>query len=400
MSSQFYTSIIEEEKKRFGITNERLKTAARVISSSYSKNSLKKGSTHLDYSNPECRCAYVYKYANLHAGMVTKYFRKFIRKKEIRNHFQRGIKICSLGGGPGTDIIGIFKALGVIPYFQHRINQVSVLDICGGWSNTFENIISCLLTGKVKDVPETFVSSKKFKHELIEVDLLRSLPENVVEIISNADIISMVKFMSVILAKEGCLDALKVLGNLFKPGAIVLFIDNYQGNVFESIKDILNQTGLEIVLGPLHEVYIKHTKQQNEEIYGCLAQTVARISVVGLVKRDIKSVPEIFCSLRDASHSSWCKQDSVSSDEDESTESTLNTYCDKFVQTELEDCSSNLFKNPMQQASLHCEVEELSALMEALLDLLEVIKEVKKSNIQPKHICCHCHSKLHFMKNA
>ncbi|CAL1296404.1 unnamed protein product [Larinioides sclopetarius] len=210
MSSEFYTSIIEEEKKRFGITNEKLKIAARLISSSYSKKSLKKGSTHLDYSYPECRCAYVYKYANLHAGMITKYFRKFIKKKEIKNNFQRGIKICSLGGGPGTDIIGIFKALAVMPYFHHRINRVSVLDICGDWSNTFENIILSLLAGKVKDVPETFISSKKFRHELVEVDLLQELPENVVEIISNADIISMVKFMSVILAREGCMDALKI----------------------------------------------------------------------------------------------------------------------------------------------------------------------------------------------
>lgn len=215
MSSEFYTSIIEEERKTFGITREELKIAVRVIGSSYSKDSLKNGSTHLNYNNPEYRCAYLYKYANLHTSMVTKYFRKFIRKKEVRNNFKKDIKICSLGGGPGTDIIGIFKALAVMPHFHQRINQVSVLDICSGWCSTFENIISGVLKGKVSLIPETFINSQRFKHELIGIDLLQTLPRNVEEIISNAEIICMVKFISVILARNGCLDALKVLNITF-----------------------------------------------------------------------------------------------------------------------------------------------------------------------------------------
>ncbi|KAF8796475.1 hypothetical protein HNY73_000845 [Argiope bruennichi] len=387
MLSEFYSHIIEEEKKKFAITNERLKFAARIVSSIYSKKSLKKGSTYLNYNSPECRCAYLYKYASLHTGMVTKYFRKFVNKKELRNHFQRGIKICSLGGGPGTDIIGICKALAVRPYFHQRIKQVSVLDICGGWNNTFENIISGLLTGKVKDVPETFISSKKFKYNLIEIDLIQSLPENVIEIISKADIVSMVKFISVVLAKEGCLDALKILGNLLKPGAVVFFIDNYQGNVFESIKDILNQTGLEIVLGPLHEVFVKPSKQHNEETYGCLAQTAARISIVGFIK-NMKIIPQIFYSPCTGNKKEDFISTSVSLDEnnynDGNAESSLNN-CHKCVQTEFED--------HIQEESLHCDVEELSALMEALANLLEVVKNVKMNNRQSKRLCHHHHSR-------
>ncbi|GIY06337.1 uncharacterized protein CEXT_539771 [Caerostris extrusa] len=330
MPSKLYESIIEKKKKRCSITNDKLKDAAQSITSSYSKSSLKQGSTYLDFDFPEIRCAYMYKYSSLHAGIVTKYFRKLIRKKEVRNNFNRHIKICSIAGGSGSDIVGIFKAMAVMPCFQRRIKKVSVLDKCSGWQNCFEDVMLDLLQGKVKDVPETFINTKKFKQELIEFDLLDPLlPKNVVEIISNADIVCM------------------VLGKLLKPGAVILFIDNSEGNVSLFVEDILKETGLETILGPSHGTYKKFTKS-DLKTYGFPAQSSTKISVIGWMKTNISieygSLSKSYSSLSVQSENEFVSNSLNVQSENEFVSNSLNVQSEnEFVSNSLNVQSENEF---------------------------------------------------------
>ncbi|GFS40593.1 uncharacterized protein NPIL_128471 [Nephila pilipes] len=370
--------------KRSNIKLEKLKFAARAVAKSYNKKSLKNGSTYIDYGIPDVRCAYMYKYSTLHTSMVTKYFRKLIKKKELKNKFTGSIKICSLGGGPGSDIVGIFKALGVIPYYNNRIKQVSVLDICDGWRRSFEDIMSLLKHGRVKDIPETFISSKKFKHELIEVDLLCPLQENAVEVISNADIICMVKFVSAVLAKKKSIDALQSLGNLFKPGAIILFIDNFRGNVLESIENTFQQIGLQTVLGPEHDTYVKFSKSY-EKMFGCPPQTAAKVSIVGCIKILTNNfIDEYFISNSNVTCKDEQKEGLINSSISTDMNENFNTYYDKYTQTELSDFHNNI------ENKLIKESKELSELIDAIHDLLHVMKKVK-DNKWHTHPCCQCH---------
>lgn len=209
MSSKFYASVISENEH--GIEISALKQAAKDISRYYSNSSLKEGSEPPDYNNPAYRCAYLHKYASLHTGMAKKYFQKMLRKKEARNILYRNskIKICCLGGGPGTEIVGIFKALANVPTFHERVSKVSVLDVCKGWENSFKSIITNLIKGKNKLVPGTFVNRSTFKKEFIQVDLQDQLPENVRKVISEADVICMMKFVSE-LSTERSAHVLKV----------------------------------------------------------------------------------------------------------------------------------------------------------------------------------------------
>lgn len=241
MSSKFYISIIEEEKTAFNTKDEALKKAAKDVAKVYSQKALKNGSTFLDYNNPPNRCAYLFKFASVHTGLTAKYFQKLAKKTKILDIFnsKKHLKICSLGGGPGTDIVGIFKAMAIIPSLHKKIVQVTVLDICGGWRNSFKHVILRLKHGKVAGVPASFVDAAEFKADLIAVDLLKPLPENIRKIISSSDIISMVKFVSAVVGIEGSIDALKV------------------GGVFEDMKKLFKFSFNRVVTKPGIQWYLK-----------------------------------------------------------------------------------------------------------------------------------------------
>lgn len=182
MSSKFYASVISENERGIEITA--LKKASREVSAYCRSSTSKKGLTPPDYNNPAHRCAYLYKYASLHTGIANKYFRKMLRKKEVRNilYRNRKIKVCCLGGGPGTEVVGIFKALALILTFYKQVAKVSVLDACQGWEDSFHSIMS--------------KSGHKVKKNFIQVDLEDILSENVRKIVSKADIICMMRLHS------------------------------------------------------------------------------------------------------------------------------------------------------------------------------------------------------------
>ncbi|KFM61173.1 hypothetical protein X975_22414, partial [Stegodyphus mimosarum] len=327
MSTKFYVSLIANERETFNVNEAALKKAAIDVARSYNQKALKKGSTYLDYNNAANRCAYIYKYADVHTGLVTKYFRKLIKKKKVKKLLEpkKNLKICCLGGGPGTDIIGIFRALAIFPAFHQKVSEVTVLDICGGWRNSFKQIISSIKEGKVKDIPENFIDEKTFVARLTSVDLLGPLPQGVVNVISNADIICMVKFVSAVLGKPESVSALQAIGQKFKLGSVILFIDNFQGNVCKSVEDISSQIDLEIVLGPLHETYVCQKGKSNKEVYDCLPQSAARVSVVGYVKIFTQLNPISVNSLPDNilevdNDDDW----NTESDEDENFPSSLH----------------------------------------------------------------------------
>lgn len=212
MTTTFYKSIIEDEIAAFNIKEESLKAATKSVSEAYSRKSLTKGQTFLDYNIPSNRCAYIFKYASIHTRLVTKYFSLLINKREIKSSLEKRetLKICCLGGGPGNDIVGLFKVLASFPNYHKKVVEVTVLDICGGWRNSFKRIMTNLINGKVKEVPEGFINASNFKFKFIEIALLQNLPSNIVTVLSEADIVCMVKFVSAILGSSTSVTALQV----------------------------------------------------------------------------------------------------------------------------------------------------------------------------------------------
>lgn len=405
MSLKFYISVIEDERKTCNFKETSLKKAAEEVATVYNTVSLMDGSTYLDYNKPQNRCAYLYKYAALHTGLVNKYFKEMlnIESVKITLDYQKELKICCLGGGPGTDIVGVCLALSEYPSFHQKVVQVTVLDICGGWRNSFKRIMSRLKHGKIEGVPATCIDSKNFKANLIEVNLLKVLPENVEKIISNADIVCMVKFVSAIMGKKESLTGLKKIGEKIKLGATVLFIDNISNRVFQPLLNISLQCGLSSVLGPLTGGY-KYTKTKTyQDVYGCLPSWFVRVYVIGWIRTVFLTVSPAITDKTPASNSIDYNDDNWNTDSDsddfqdecsstvlEKISKSINKTtitCDKFTQT---DSKSSKKKRQI------CEIKDLQALMDATNDLINILEHFKlRQNIgmdrSSKHHCqSHC----------
>ncbi|GFW41639.1 uncharacterized protein TNCV_4035541 [Trichonephila clavipes] len=405
MSLQFYTSIIEDEKKLSKFKEKALKKAVKEVTAAYNAKSLKDGSTFLDYNKPQNRCAYLYKYAAVHTGVVNKYFKEMlnIEPVKITLDYRKELKICCLGGGAGTDIVGICLALSEYPSFHQKVAQVTVLDICGGWRNSFKHVISRLKHGKIEGVPATFIDSKNFKADLIEVNLLKTLPKNVVKVISNADIVCMVKFVSAIMGKKESLPGLKKIGENIKLGATVLFIDNINNKVYEPLQNISQQCGLSNVLGPQGGTYKHSRTKAQKDVYGCLSSHSTRVSVIGWIKTVSLAASPVVIDKIPASSSiddndSWDTESDSDDFRDECSSAVLKKIsepklsickntCDKFTQTD----SKYLSNSGKKKRKETCEIEELKALMDALNDLVNIVEHFKlrkNMDCSSNHHCC------------
>ncbi|KAF8796476.1 uncharacterized protein LOC129981110 [Argiope bruennichi] len=405
MSLQFYFSITEDEKKIFNVKEATLKIAAKDVTSAYSPTSLMGGSTFLDYNIPRNRCAYLYKYAAIHTGLVFKYFTEMLDLTSAKAvlDFKKDIKICCLGGGPGTDIVGICKALAAFPSFYKKVTQVTVLDLCGGWRNSFKHIISRLRHGKVEGVPVSFINSSDFKADLMAVNLLEPLPASIVKVISNADIICMVKFVSAIIGKQESVNALKVIGNHMKLGASVLFIDNVCDRVSGAVKMISEQCGFSNVLGPLHGSYKYANTKTKKDIYGCLPCCKIKVSVIGWMKTaslqiDLSNYRN-FVPVNSAGEDEDSWNTESDSDDDVPTNMILKnsktrnkflskTICDKFTQTA--ESYLNTSKSGIDHNLDESEISDLCSLMESVNNLLVVMENFKTYKSSRK--CCSSHS--------
>lgn len=66
----------------------------------------------VEYENPLCRLAYLYCYVAAHANLVDNSFYRFPELREFfleKARSSREIGVCALGGGPGSELLGIVK---------------------------------------------------------------------------------------------------------------------------------------------------------------------------------------------------------------------------------------------------------------------------------------------------
>ncbi|KAG8186765.1 hypothetical protein JTE90_010659 [Oedothorax gibbosus] len=399
MSSKFYISIIEEEKTTFNTKDDALKKAAKDVAKVYSQEALKNGSTFLDYNNPPNRCAYLFKFAAVHTELTAKYFQKLTNKKKILDILKskKHLRICSLGGGPGTDVVGIFKSMAIIPSLHKKVVQVTVLDICGGWRNSFKHVISRLKHGKVAGVPASFIDANNFNADLIAVDLLKTLPENIRKIISSADIISMVKFVSAVAGIEGSIEALKAIANISKPGATIFFIDNFYNKVFEPLINISKDCGLDTTLGPLQEVYIKSPKKTikpKATAYGCPPLNCTRISVISWTKTSETNIDgnSTFVSQINTNSNEENDWDTDSDSEESQSSTHLQTKNDQkdsltLDQTKMDpfriDQTKNNQNNPLRLDQTKNDQKKSSKQIEPKNDQIDTQLQIRSVKTEP-----------------
>ena len=96
----------------------------------------------IDYSNPLCRLGYLYR----HAGVNATFFERILiddqkLQSAVTHAIGRGdLNICSLGGGPGTEMLGIGKYLLTHGTEMPGRIDFTVLDNVHPWAETWKEL--------------------------------------------------------------------------------------------------------------------------------------------------------------------------------------------------------------------------------------------------------------------
>ncbi|GIY99510.1 uncharacterized protein CEXT_758301 [Caerostris extrusa] len=220
----------------------------------------------VDYSKIAYRCAYVHKYAPFHTALVYETMSRSMAenphiKPMILRFLSKGpLNICSIGSGPGTDVVGLLAALHQRLHDSFRFFRISahLVDITSEWESTFRTVVSEATSGGCGALSEG-MSDKWFKWTFQEADLQLKMNEALSKAISSSDLITLVKIVSAVACKETSKTIEKIF-RVIKPGALVLFIDNASGGFQELISTAAAKYRLVPVYGPLnHQLYTNET---------------------------------------------------------------------------------------------------------------------------------------------
>jgi hypothetical protein len=92
---------------------------------------------NIDYENYLCRLGYVFVHAGANGTLVERTFREFDRLRSLVTARAGGeLSVCTIGGGPGTELLGLLAFLRARPTNPSRVN-FTVLDRVQTWSETW-----------------------------------------------------------------------------------------------------------------------------------------------------------------------------------------------------------------------------------------------------------------------
>jgi len=187
-----------------------------------------RGATEVTYETELYRYGYVYAYFLFNCSLVEKFLRiienDFLESWLCRHKETVGktLNVCSIGGGPGTDIFAIRR------YLKDRNIQLGVsgyvLDRNVEWKETHDNLDGKMFPGLENDVTYGYF------------DFENELDERSIDAIKRADIISVVRFVSDVCKANwtDCSEKLQRILDHARIGAIIIFADTVIDDVIEN----------------------------------------------------------------------------------------------------------------------------------------------------------------------
>lgn len=167
---------------------------------------------NINYDDPATRFAYLYRYVTCHASLVAE---RFAQVPELTTLFQipQRTFISCLGGGPGSETLGLLKAASMISNITLPEMHVTLLDKHPVWADSWSTIFSEArppFAFSTTYVPWDVLNDPYPRHKFFRSDWF-----------------TMVYFLSEIYAKRDL--AIPALTRLFhhaKSGARIFYLDN------------------------------------------------------------------------------------------------------------------------------------------------------------------------------
>ncbi|XP_015915759.1 uncharacterized protein [Parasteatoda tepidariorum] len=241
----FYERLLDALMQYRCVQPEHVQQAIKTLVYNYGRVTNGKTPEDLDYNKFSNCVGYLHRYAACHTALVHTVMLKIFHtsppaaiRRMLALKDQLGL-MC-LGSGPGNDFVGVLSAL----YGKHYglLNlDISVVDKMSGWQQIFVETEKRLRRGDCGN------ASNIFKEVAVSASFLQADLKNPSQWnaefkrkLSNADIITLVKFLSVVPNA----DKLSVLKNIvvpMKPGAVIVLIDcPYPSSEFETLKNYLD----------------------------------------------------------------------------------------------------------------------------------------------------------------
>jgi len=210
--------------------DDAIKDCLDQLSNEYSELIGKK--CRIDYGNPLIRFAYVHRYVTCHANIVFRIIQNNQNLKDCLN--QNEIDVSCIGGGPGSDFLGIFK------YIQsnHITNTIRcyILDKTAAWDESWCDVD--------KKIGANFRLSTHFTAmDITDFDSWRNRLKHL-----EANIFTMIYFISEIFAEQR--KANDYLVNLFskaKKESLFLFVDFNDSRLCSFFDDLVRNHEIDII---------------------------------------------------------------------------------------------------------------------------------------------------------
>ncbi|XP_023227059.1 uncharacterized protein LOC111627683 [Centruroides sculpturatus] len=240
---------LHKEISQASLGVEDINHAIRQLQSAYRRISPNRQISSINYDCASYRAAYLYLYAGCHAAAVYseltclmyKYPTEFTK---LMRYEMPDLHICSLGGGPGCDVLGLLHCRRINSKMNvTRSIRCTVVDLCMGWGVALQHVQEAYTAGL-----GSFREMVKF--DFRQVNLCTGSPQ--LHEISTANIVSLVKYVSVVsyyYTKSPSL--LETIFWRMKPGSYVFFLDNSAGGFYEMTSRAAARAGLLLVAQPI-----------------------------------------------------------------------------------------------------------------------------------------------------
>ncbi|XP_071788557.1 uncharacterized protein [Asterias amurensis] len=245
--AQYFNNIVSEFLASISTIDAKVLASAescfQSISYTYRKG-LRRLGRKVDWRDNCYRGVYVHRFFALHSYLVYQSLHSALADKKYLTEAWNNepcFRVCCIGGGPGSDALGLTKFLrdtGLVP--TNRL-ECTILDYYQQWEDTWKKITES--NANVEFPPMTYFSR----------DMTRGSADlSILDKIRSADIVSFVKFFSTvaaaILADATRGNLLREVFRELKPGALVFYIDNIFGDEHGEFKKIAYSGGVTDVL--------------------------------------------------------------------------------------------------------------------------------------------------------
>lgn len=166
----------------------------------------------IDYADPAVRMAYIYKYVTAHAQLVEQ---RILKSEVLLNVVRNDCSITCLGGGPGSELLGMSLAVSELEARAPAKRHAVLLDREVNWSYDWAE-----LAGQF-NLPMSYAA---LPFDIVDAtSWLRA--DNVFEC---PDLVTAVFFLSEVYSAHNHAQlCLEHLADLMKPGAVFFYLDNY-----------------------------------------------------------------------------------------------------------------------------------------------------------------------------